>query len=323
MADLGGKTVRGLAIVVGVIGLLSTTGCSTIGEAVSTYNPFAKKEKPLTGERKQILAATDPVADFDGLAKPVSVGAAQLNAEWAQPGGNAANDPGHLALSGGGTWRNKTGSVGSGNRVQITAAPIVYQGRVFAYDPDGNVSAHSLGNGGRLWQVSLKPEKERSSTAGGGIAAADGRVFAATGYRQIVALDAASGRQLWAKDIDDPARGAPTVAGGKIYFVSANEKVYALNAADGEEAWSFRGIPESAGVLSNASPAVSGSIVVVPYSSGEIVSFDAASGKVKWLDTVVRGARTSAVAGLNDVAARPVVSGGVVYATGISGRTIA
>ena len=41
--------------------------------------------------------------------------------------------------------------------------------------------------------------------------------------------------------------------------------------ADGTEAWQYPGIPESAGVLSAASPAASGDTVVVPYSSGEVI----------------------------------------------------
>jgi outer membrane protein assembly factor BamB len=76
-------------------------------------------------------------------------------------------------------------------------------------------------------------------------------------------------------------------------------------------------------VLSAASPAVSGGTVVVPYSSGEVIAFDAKSGTPKWVDAIVRSTRTLAVSGLTDVAASPVVFDGVVYATGVSGRTIA
>ena len=61
----------------------------------------------------------------------------------------------------------------------------------------------------------------------------------------------------------------------------------------------------------------------MPYSSGEVTAFDAESGSLKWADAVVRSSRTMAVSGLTDVAASPVIYEGVVYATGVSGRTIA
>ncbi len=54
-----------------------------------------------------------------------------------------------------------------------------------------------------------------------------------------------------------------------------------------------------------------------------MIAFEAASGKLKWADAVVRSTRTLAVSGLTDVAASPVIYDGVVYATGVSGRTIA
>ncbi len=323
-AIVRGTKVRKMFAMAGIAVLLaSTAGCSSVGDAVGSFNPFREKEKILPGERKPILASTDPVIDPAAGAKTVSVPGASAFGEWSQPGGNALNDPGHVSLSDGANWRTSAGEAGGGRNLAVTAAPLVYGGRAFVYDPNGNVTSMSLGNGGRIWRTSLKPEGERSAVPGGGIAAADGRIFAATGYRQVVALDAGSGAQAWAKELDDPARGAPTVANGKVYVVTANQVLYALSAADGTELWSYRGIPETAGLLSNASPAVAGNLVVVPYSSGEIVAFDAGSGKLKWLDTVVRGSRTSAVAALNDVAARPVVHDGIVYATGISGRMVA
>src|SRR6185503_12260392 len=70
-------------------------------------------------------------------------------------------------------------------------------------------------------------------------------------------------------------------------------------------------------------PAFSGNTVVVPYSSGEVTAFDAEKGTLKWADAVVRSTRTLAVSGFTDVAASPVIYNGVVYATGVSGRTIA
>jgi outer membrane protein assembly factor BamB len=76
-------------------------------------------------------------------------------------------------------------------------------------------------------------------------------------------------------------------------------------------------------VISAASPAFAGNTVVVPYSSGEVTAFETEDGSLKWADAVIRSTRTMAVSGLTDVAASPVIYEGVVYATGVSGRTIA
>ncbi|MEP3258939.1 MAG: PQQ-binding-like beta-propeller repeat protein, partial [Roseibium sp.] len=137
------------------------------------------------------------------------------------------------------------------------------------------------------------------------------------------ALDAASGQVLWTGELGTPARGAPVAGNGLVIVVTQSNEVYALNQEDGTEAWNYVGIEETAGVLSSASPAISGNRVVVPFSSGEIMALDIKTGEPAWIDGVARGFRTLAVSGLADVSASPIVSGNTVYATGVAGRTIA
>ncbi len=254
-----------------------------------------------------------------------SIGAASASADWSQPGGNAANAPGNVSLnaaSGAASWRVRAVDKASKRNVRPSVPPIVNGGAIYVYDTDGKVNALSAG-GGRAWSVSLAPKGEKSHAAGGGVAASGNAVFVATGFGELAALDAASGNKIWSFDLGAPAYSAPTAANGMVFVVSATNVLHAVKQADGTEAWQYPGIPETAGVLSAASPAVSGSSVVVPYSSGEVIAFDAASGKLKWADAVVRSTRTLAVSGLTDVAASPIIYDGVVYATGVSGRTIA
>jgi outer membrane protein assembly factor BamB len=210
----------------------------------------------------------------------------------------------------------------SKRNVRPSVPPIVHGGSVFVYDTSGTVTALSPG-GGKAWSVSLAPEGEKSRPSGGGIAASGNAIFAATGFGELVALDAATGGRIWTFEMSAPAHSAPTAANDKVFVVSATNVLHAVNQADGTEAWQYPGIPETAGLLSAASPAVSGSTVVVPYSSGEVIAFDAGSGELKWADAVVRSTRTLAVSGFTDVAASPVIYEGIVYATGVSGRTIA
>jgi outer membrane protein assembly factor BamB len=302
--------ILGLAVMLG--------GCS----AISGMNPFAKKEEILPGDRLAVL----PQAADDVAAGTPAIGGAAGVSDWPQPGGNAANAPGNVSLAGGSgaaSWRVPVIEKAGKHNVRPAVPPLVYGGRIFVYDASGAVSSLSAG-GGRQWSVALAPEGERKArTTGGGIAASGSALFAATGFGELVALDAASGNRLWTYKLSAPAQSAPTASGGKVYVVSATNVLHAVNEADGTEAWQYPGIPETAGVLSSASPAVSGGTVVVPYSSGEVIAFDTATGKGKWADAVIRSTRTLAVSGFTDVAASPVIYEGVVYATGVSGRTIA
>lgn len=290
-------------------------------DSIGSVNPFRSKEDVLAGERKPVV----PTAVDEQASGSPAIGAAVAMNEWTQPGGNPSNSPGHVSLAGGNgatAWRAR-GVAESGRRsVRSAAPPLVVGGRVFIYSADATVSSLSAG-GGKQWSVSLKPEKENSAAGGGGIAYSGNAIIAATGYGDIVALDPSNGARLWTYDMEASARSAPTAAGGKVFVVSVTNVLHAVNIADGSQAWIAPGVAETASVLSAASPAVSGNTVVVPFSSGEIAAFDADDGELKWVDAVVRSSRTLAVSGLTDVAASPVIVDGVVYATGIAGRTIA
>ena len=304
---------------------LGLAGCS-VADQIGKLNPFDRGEATMAGDRRSVMASTgDALAGASLSGANASISAAVALSDWSQPGGNAANAPGNVSLSGGDgalLWRTKTSAKVARKGVRASSPPLTVGGRYYVYDAGGTVTALA-GTGGRQWSVSLKPEDENSQTTGGGIAAAGTVILAATGYGDLVALDAATGGRAWTYKMREPARGAPTASGGKVYVVTVSNVVHAVNIADGSEAWTYSGIPETAGLLSAASPAVSGNIVVVPYTSGEVIAFDVATGKPKWSDTVVRAARTSAVSGLSDVSASPVIFDGTVFATGVSGRTIA
>jgi outer membrane protein assembly factor BamB len=299
------------------------TSLTEIGNTLK--NPFAKKETPLPGER--IAVITDPTsADIDPTeaAKPVQLPPAQVNGSWSQPGGTPSNNPGHLELSADvrKVWSADAGT-GSSSSGRLSAVPVVGDGKVFTLDAAGRVSAFSSASGAKLWSVSLTPENEKSKEGfGGGLALDGGRLYAATGYGTVVCIDPNNGAIVWNKSAGKPIRSSPTVVGGKIYFVSTDNNFYVLSESDGQQLWTARGLPQTATLLSNVSPAVSGSVVIAPFPAGDIVAFETDSGKAAWQDSLSRSSDTTAAGILADPA-RPVIDRGVVYAVSHGGKMIA
>lgn len=299
----------------------SLAACGTM----SGINPFKKEEEKLPGERISIMKAQDtPTVSDTATKRPVTLPPARRNDVWTQPGGVANNAPGHLTLGGGmrTAWKVSAGT-GSSSDGRITASPIVFQKKIFAIDAEGRVSAFSASTGSRLWRADLAPENEKGEEGyGGGLAADDGRVYAVTGFGTVVALNPSSGAVIWTQKIGVPIRTSPTAVGGKVYFVTSESRLYCLQGSDGTEAWSFRGLPATATLLSNVSPAVAGDTVVVPYPSGDIVAYSVSQARPVWVDSLSRRRGGSSLASLSDPA-RPVIDRGVVFAVGHSGRMVA
>ena len=116
---------------------------------------------------------------------------------------------------------------------------------------------------------------------------------------------------------------APVVSGGRVFAVTLDNQVHALDVADGRSQWSHRGIEEAAILIGAASPAVAGSSVVVPYSSGEIFSLLAENGRVLWNDSLAAVNRIDPIADLAHIRGLPVIDRGLVLAVSHSGRMVA
>lgn len=312
------------------LALAPAAGCSStddLQDAIATVNPFGESKKPLPGDRQAVLDADSPLQVARN--KPVAIGGARQVSAWTSVGGPAGNDAGHVALSGsGGTqvWSTRAGDVGSGSMiredVRAFVGPIAASGRIFVLDPNGNVTAVTS-SGGQSWRTNVRRAGADNQATTGGIGTDGARVYAATAWGDLVVLDADNGAKVWEKKLSEPARSAPTVANGRVYVVTQSNTVLALSASDGTDVWSWRGVPETGNLLSTNSPAVVAGVVVVPFTSGEVVALDEKAGQPLWSDSLTRASRSYAVSGLGSISASPVVADGVVYATGVGSRTVA
>jgi len=321
-----GRSTLAVRVVAALVIALPLAGCASVSSVTDEVTSiFAEEEERLPGERISVVAP-DTASGLGEVetAQPVDVPAQRSNSDWSQPGGVASNAPGHLAFSGrvSRRWSADVGA-GSSSDGALIAKPIIVGNRVFTMDTEGTVRAFSKGSGKRLWEASLVPENEEEEAGyGGGLAFDGGKLFAATGFGTVVALDASSGKTLWTKRFELPFRMSPTATDGRVFAVSAESQLFSLSAEDGRELWNARGLPEAAVVLSNASPAVSGGTVVVPYPSGEMLAFDVKTGQPKWAENLSRTRPGMASKNVGDTA-RPVVADGVVYAVSAAGRLIA
>lgn len=300
------------------------SACSTVarvGDAVWPFDgdPAEAAATPEDG-RVSILAFEQQLSPDPALAgTTISVPPASASVEWSQPGGTADNSP--PPLSGSAVleraWRANLGQ-GSTDRVRIAAPPVIADGILYFLDGDHRVHAILARNGDRLWTQSVRERGGRGARPGG-VAAAGGRVFASTGYGEVVALDGQSGEIMWRVEAEAPFQSAPTVAGGRVYAITNDSELMSIDAANGEVSWTHQAIAEPARILSAPSVAIDGETVVAPFASGEVVALLAGNGRRLWADSLSRSGRLTSLSAINDIAGRPVLDNGVVFAASHSG----
>ncbi len=322
-----GKAKRIYGTGLAILAALILTACAGDGPTlpkISELNPFKEKQQPLPGRRISIVETTESIgnnlADAD---KPFLLPPQRANDTWSQPGGEANNAPGHLALNGAvrQAWTGDAGE-GSSKTARVMASPIVSDGHVYTLDAAGKVTGFAL-SGAKLFQVSTVPENETGAGGhGGGLAAENGRLYVANGYGVAAALDPQSGKVIWQKNLGAPVRAAPTAVGDKLFVVTIQGRFFCLNGADGTELWVARGLAQQASLMTSTSPAVDGDIVVVPYPSGDLMALKVSDGTPVWSENLSRTRQTSQLASMSD-AARPAIDGGTVFAVGHAGRMVA
>jgi outer membrane protein assembly factor BamB len=312
-------------------------GCSVTEEIGSWFSSSGKKST-LRGVRIPVMSLDESLKPDPTITTlPVVLPAPYRNTEWPQPGGYASNAMYHLSAPGRlrEVWRQSAGK-GSDIDSDLTSSPVIGGGMIFALDSEAHIYVFRANNGEEVWNRRLAPKNgtdmptlwgllgkkntvEPPQGMGGGVAYDDGKIFVTSGFGVVICMDAKTGKDIWRKDLGMPIVNAPVVNGGRIFVSTHDNHFYALAEADGRQLWDNQGITEAAGILASTNAAVSGETVIVPYTSGEVFALRVQNGQVGWSDVLSRSGHVTALSQLDDIAGRPVIDRGVVYAISQSG----
>ena len=301
---------------------VSAAGCET----VTKINPFHKYEdnkvKAAEGERIPLIAFNQKIEVSEALkGQSFFLPDPQPVAAWPQPFGTAGAWIDNLAAGKDFrvAWKRSIGEK-SNRDVYLTSPPVAADGRVYVMDAQAHVSAYDASSGSRVWSVDMAERTKNDREAfGGGLAFDSGRLYVTSGYRFVAAMDAASGKRLWRTNVDSPIHGAPAVADGRVMAINVDDDLEAYNTETGAQDWTYQALTEPARILKASSPVPAGEAVIAPFASGELVALHTFNGNEEWSVTLSRTSRTNAISEIRDIAGRPVVYNGAVFAGSHSG----
>ncbi|MBP6985676.1 MAG: PQQ-binding-like beta-propeller repeat protein [Alphaproteobacteria bacterium] len=283
-------------------------------------------KKVLTKGKREVVLFDDEVTlpKVSADAGNVTLPPMQEVSEWPQAQQNAMHSAPHIQANDKleKIWQVKLG-VKSNKNQRLLCEPVVAEGMLFIYTPDSYVSAYGLEDGKLKWTIFVKPKQIQEAILGGGVAYDQGTLFVSTPFAEIFAIDVKSGKGRWMAKVDAPLRASPVVNDGRVYVISLNNELSVFDQASGKLLWTHQGVSESAGVLTGSSPAVYRDVVLAPYTSGEFVALQAATGLPLWSENMASSTRTDSFAGMPHISAKPVVVDGVAYVVSQAGRTAA
>lgn len=303
--------------------LMALSGCNVLTNRSAERE--AEEAADRAGRIAMVLGDEALQADPSLATQTIDLPPPEPLAAWPQSGAVASKVVGHVTAGARFEvdWRQDAGR-GSDQRSALTSPPVTSETSIYVLDAGQTVRAFDLETGSPRWSEKIPSGNNRDRVGIGGALAYDsGRIFVASGYSLLMALDAETGTQIWRRDMDAPMTGAPTIRDGRMFVTSNNNEVFAIDLNDGQTIWSDQAISEPARVLGSPSPAAVEDIVVTPYSSGEVIAYLAGNGRRLWTDALSRPGRFTPISAINDIAARPVLAAGLVIVANQSGLTAA
>ncbi|HSR94189.1 MAG TPA: PQQ-binding-like beta-propeller repeat protein [Solirubrobacterales bacterium] len=159
----------------------------------------------------------------------------------------------------------------------IEFPPAIAGGVAFVANKYGNVRAVRLRDHETLWERVTDRRLSGPPTLVTAPVYHRGRVFLAFLDGDLVAVDAASGKTAWKRDLHAHLESSPLAVGGNLYLGDDKTNLVSLRASDGRTLWQFN----SPGAI-KASPSYhDGRVYVADYQSA-MFCLDAGSGKLLW-----------------------------------------
>ncbi|MFF4754692.1 outer membrane protein assembly factor BamB family protein [Streptomyces sp. NPDC002514] len=163
-------------------------------------------------------------------------------------------------------------------RSRLTGSPAVAGGQVFVVGADGVLHAIGVDDGQERWQRTVG----RSAAPvpdGGLVYVVHNPARALRDASGLRALDAATGEPRWESPLPDGSASGPAVADGRVHVHGATGALSAFDARSGQRLWHHAGRDTQ---LTCCTPSVVDGTLYVGTGRAELHAYDAATGEHRW-----------------------------------------
>jgi len=154
-----------------------------------------------------------------------------------------------------------------------------------------------------------------SEEVGQAITSKNGAVYILTAMGTLIKVDS-KGKELWKKKFNTPFRNDPVLYKDIIYLLSASNDLWALDTKDGKEVWHYKTTTPTTTLWKMGRPAVNNNTLIVPFSNGIVMAFQAQTGAFLWETDMIGAKAFNQISQISQMTASPVIEENTLYLVG-------
>lgn len=204
-------------------------------------------------------------------------------------------------------WQARIGSSGIS-----TLSPAVVGNSVYAAATDGSLARFDGEKS--AWRVAT------GQPISGGVGADGKLAVVGTAKGEVLAFDAASGKEVWKTRVSSEVLAPPVVADGLVVVRSGDSQISALDAADGKLRWVYQRSVPALLLRSYAGALIAGDNTIAGFPGGKLVAIANNNGTAVWEAAVALPKGSTELERVTDITSAPVLEGNTVCAVAFQGR---
>lgn len=207
-------------------------------------------------------------------------------------------------------------SVGKGQgKLWNKLTPALDGSQLFAADTSGVVVAVDRYTGKKNWQRKLK-----KVAVSGAVGAGAGQVVLGTLAGEVIALDAATGNDLWRTHIGSEVLAAPAVNDRVVVVQTQDDRLIALDAFTGSKRWTYESTPALLTLRGTSAPLLTDYLVYAGLSTGKVVAVELEHGLPVWEQRIAVPSGRTELERMVDIDGSLVRQDGVLYVAAFNGH---
>ncbi|MDH5484962.1 MAG: outer membrane protein assembly factor BamB [Gammaproteobacteria bacterium] len=211
-------------------------------------------------------------------------------------------------------WGVSTG--GSDQQLFLKFYPLIIDDLMVVASRSGEVTALSSASGKQLWHVEL------DEMLVGGVGGDVDNYFVTTQDGHVIALHK-QGEIKWKQDVSSEVLVPPEMSGRNVVIRTIDGRIVALDKATGKQVWSYQRDVPSLTLRGNSRLIVYQGIVFAGLDDGRLVALSAADGRVVFDVAVALPSGKSELERMVDIDGDAIIENSILYMASYQGQVVA